>query len=59
MKYFDAAQIINLLQKAGKIFLYLILTVLVGIFIGFMVAGQNPFQVFLPSTWTHVFEFLS
>ncbi|SOB38172.1 conserved hypothetical protein [Latilactobacillus sakei] len=31
---------------------------LIGQMIGFAMGGQNPFAVFLPSTWSHIINFL-
>ncbi|WP_125703638.1 DNA-directed RNA polymerase subunit beta [Lacticaseibacillus daqingensis] len=40
--------------------LLLILVALIGgSMIGYAIGGGNPWRVFAPSTWTHIFDFLS
>ena len=44
-----------------KILLVIVLMIfagLIGQMIGFAMGGQNPFAVFLPSTWSHIINFL-
>lgn len=36
----------------------IVIALLLGLMIGSMIGGRNPFAVFLPSTWTHIAEFL-
>lgn len=59
MKYFDSFQISLILRKLGRTLVIALVVMLVGIFIGFMISGQNPLKIFLPSTWIHIFQFLS
>lgn len=58
MEYFDRQQVKQVIKRMGKFLLYLLITVLIGIFIGLIIAGQNPFLMFWPPTWIHLFEFL-
>ncbi|MCD2256444.1 DNA-directed RNA polymerase subunit beta [Lactobacillus sp. CC-MHH1034] len=30
---------------------------IIGLMIGYKLGGGNPFRVFLPSTWQHIFSF--
>ncbi len=48
----------NILKKIGIVILCMIIALIVGIFIGFGVGGENPFMAFLPSTWAHIVAFL-
>ncbi|KRM98205.1 hypothetical protein FD18_GL001169 [Lactobacillus taiwanensis DSM 21401] len=56
---FDFSLVNKYLKKVGKIFLYLLATMLLGAFIGCGVASGNPFAIFFPTTWVHFWEFLS
>lgn len=58
MNYFDQTQIKQIFSSLGKILLYLIVTLFVGIFFGLMISGHNPFMMFWPPTWVHMLEFL-
>ncbi|WP_155285994.1 DNA-directed RNA polymerase subunit beta [Lacticaseibacillus zhaodongensis] len=40
------------------IILVCLLALVLGSMIGYAIGGGNPFAVFLPSTWAHIFEFL-
>lgn len=46
------------LKWIGIIILICLLMVVIGTMIGFAIGGGNPFRVFMPSTWTHIFDFL-
>ncbi|KRM56540.1 DNA-directed RNA polymerase subunit beta [Lacticaseibacillus sharpeae] len=35
-----------------------IILMILGAMIGYAIGGGNPFAVFVPSTWTHIFDFL-
>lgn len=35
-----------------------LISLILGLLIGFGMGGDNPFKVFLPSTWIHFFNFL-
>ncbi|WP_420805038.1 DNA-directed RNA polymerase subunit beta [Lacticaseibacillus brantae] len=35
-----------------------LILLILGLMIGYGVGGGNPFRVFLPSTWQHIFDFL-
>lgn len=59
MNLFDQDRVVASLRSVAKGAGWALLTVFIGIFIGFMIAGQNPFLVFWPPTWLHVVEFLS
>ncbi|APT19073.1 hypothetical protein FC62_GL000348 [Amylolactobacillus amylotrophicus DSM 20534] len=59
MKLFDEERVLVYLWRILRGIGWALLTVLIGMFIGFMVAGQNPFLIFWPPTWFHVIEFLS
>lgn len=56
---FNFSLVAKHLKKIGKVFGYLLLTMLLGAFIGCGIAGGNPFAIFFPTTWVHFFEFLS
>ena len=56
---FNFSLVTEHLKKVGKLLLYLLLTMLIGAFIGCGVASGNPFAIFFPTTWIHFFEFLS
>lgn len=58
-KVFNSSVLLKHLKRLGKLVLYLILALIIGAFIGCGVAGSNPFAIFFPSTWTHLFQFLS
>ncbi|KRM22360.1 DNA-directed RNA polymerase subunit beta [Latilactobacillus graminis] len=47
-----------ILKKILLVVVLIILALLVGQMIGFAIGGQNPFAVFLPSTWSHIINFL-
>nr|WP_218841948.1 DNA-directed RNA polymerase subunit beta [Lacticaseibacillus absianus] len=32
---------------------------IIGSMIGYAIGGGNPWRVFVPSTWTHIFDFLN
>ena len=46
------------LKKILLVIVLIIIALLVGEMIGFAMGGQNPFGVFLPSTWSHIINFL-
>lgn len=46
------------LKWIGIIILICLLMIVLGTMIGYGIGGGNPFQVFVPSTWTHIFDFL-
>ncbi|QNQ80650.1 DNA-directed RNA polymerase subunit beta [Lactobacillus sp. PV034] len=56
---FNSATIINEVKKIGKFFLLLCIVMLIGAFVGCGIASGNPFNLFFPSTWIHLFQFLS
>ena len=58
-KVFNSAILLKHLKQLGKVFLYLLLALIIGAFIGCGVAGANPFAIFFPSTWVRLFQFLS
>lgn len=57
-RYFDSNALGKHGRNIGKFFLYLLLTLLIGMFIGCGIANGNPFAIFFPSTWIHFFKFL-
>lgn len=38
--------------------LLVILALVIGAMVGYGIEGGNPLRVFLPSTWTHILDFL-
>lgn len=34
-----------------------VIMLIIGAMIGYKLGGGNPFRVFLPSTWQHIFDF--
>lgn len=58
-KIFDLTAVLKRLKRIGKVFLYLLLTMLIGALIGCWIASGNPFAIFLPSTWFNFFQFVN
>ncbi|KRM72937.1 hypothetical protein FC34_GL000649 [Lacticaseibacillus brantae DSM 23927] len=48
----------RILKKIGIGLLSALILLILGLMIGYGVGGGNPFRVFLPSTWQHIFDFL-
>lgn len=38
--------------------LLVIVALVVGAMVGYAIDGGDPLRVFVPSTWTHIFDFL-
>ncbi|MFD1393894.1 DNA-directed RNA polymerase subunit beta [Lacticaseibacillus jixianensis] len=38
--------------------LLVVLALIIGAMVGYAIEGGNPFRIFLPSTWTHILDFL-
>ncbi|MFD1441473.1 MULTISPECIES: DNA-directed RNA polymerase subunit beta [Lacticaseibacillus] len=38
--------------------LLVIAALILGAMVGYAIDGGNPFKVFVPSTWTHILDFL-
>lgn len=59
MKHFDSSIVAGYVRKIFRIIGWLLLTIVIGAFIGCGFASGNPFAIFFPSSWLHLFQFLS
>ncbi len=48
----------RIMRRLGILVLVGLVLIVVGAMIGYGVGGGNPFAVFVPSTWTHILDFL-
>lgn len=54
----SSAYALRVVRKLLIGLLLVVLAIVVGAMVGYAINGGNPFAVFLPSTWTHIFDFL-
>ncbi|MCI1290065.1 MAG: DNA-directed RNA polymerase subunit beta [Lactobacillus sp.] len=59
MKLFNQAIVKAKIQKFFRLCGWLILMIVIGAFIGCGIASGNPFAIFFPSSWLHLFQFIS
>ncbi|MFD1671256.1 DNA-directed RNA polymerase subunit beta [Agrilactobacillus yilanensis] len=46
-----------ILKRILLLILVAIIMMIIGTMVGYKLGGGNPFKVFLPSTWQHIFDF--
>nr|WP_225423631.1 DNA-directed RNA polymerase subunit beta [Agrilactobacillus yilanensis] len=46
-----------MLKRILLLILVAIIMMIIGTMVGYKLGGGNPFKVFLPSTWQHIFDF--
>lgn len=46
-----------ILKRLLWLLIVAVIMVIIGSMVGYKLGGGNPFRVFLPSTWRHIFDF--
>ncbi|MCI1466269.1 MAG: DNA-directed RNA polymerase subunit beta [Lactobacillus sp.] len=59
MKLFNQAIVKAKVRKFFHLCGWLILMIVIGAFIGCGISSGNPFAIFFPSSWLHLFQFIS
>lgn len=48
----------RIVQRLAVGLLAVLLALIIGSMVGYAIGGGNPLAVLIPTTWTHIFDFL-